>query len=106
MHHTELARIVDAAWETRTEIGAATQGEIREAVNRALQLLDSGEARVAERQADGSWSTNQWLKKAALLSFRLNDYRIIGNGPGGAGWWDKVPSKFDGWDAELGGHLV
>jgi 2,3,4,5-tetrahydropyridine-2-carboxylate N-succinyltransferase len=103
MQHTEIAGIVDAAWEKRSEIGASTGGEVREAVTRALELLDSGEARVAEKQADGSWATHQWLKKAVLLSFRLNDNRIIGNGPGGAVWWDKVPSKFDGWDAEAFG---
>ena len=70
---------------------------MREAVEAALDLLDSGKARVAERQTDGAWQVNQWLKKAVLLSFRLNDMTTIGHGPGKASWWDKVPSKFDGW---------
>ena len=67
------------------------------AVDHALDLLDKGEARVAEREANGKWKVNQWLKKAVLLSFRLNDMSAISGGPGKASWWDKVPSKFDGW---------
>jgi 2,3,4,5-tetrahydropyridine-2-carboxylate N-succinyltransferase len=70
---------------------------VRDAVEAALELLDSGAARVAEKQADGSWTVNQWLKKAVLLSFRLNDMELIEGAPGGAVWWDKVPSKFVGW---------
>jgi 2,3,4,5-tetrahydropyridine-2-carboxylate N-succinyltransferase len=70
---------------------------VRAAVDEALALLDSGRARVAERQADGRWQVNQWLKKAVLLSFRLNDMSVVPGGPGQAAWWDKVPSKFDGW---------
>ncbi len=99
MSHAALAATIDAAWDKRTEIGAATTGEIRDAVVTALAMLDKGEARVAERSGDG-WTVNQWLKKAVLLSFRLNDNVLIKNGPGEASWWDKVPSKFDGWDAE------
>jgi len=94
-----LAETIDAAFERRDEIGAATAGPVREAVEQALVLLDSGAARVAERSADGAWRVNQWLKKAVLLSFRLSDMGIIPGGPGHAAWWDKVPSKFDGWDA-------
>ncbi|MGE4372135.1 MAG: 2,3,4,5-tetrahydropyridine-2,6-dicarboxylate N-succinyltransferase [Xanthobacter sp.] len=93
----QLASVIDAAFENRAEIGFATQGEVREAVETALNLLDSGKARVAERDADGNWQVNQWLKKAVLLSFRLNDMDVITGGPGGAHWWDKVPSKFAGW---------
>lgn len=93
----QLETIIDAAFEKRAEIGFTTMGEVRQAVDTALSLLDSGKARVAERQADGSWTVNQWLKKAVLLSFRLNDIVAIGNGPGGAHWWDKVPSKFLSW---------
>jgi len=92
-----LETIIDAAFEARAEIGFATMGEVRQAVDTALSLLDSGQARVAERGADGTWSVNQWLKKAVLLSFRLNDMVEIGGGPGGAHWWDKVPSKFLAW---------
>ena len=72
---------------------------MREAVEEALSLLDSGAERVAEKQADGTWQVNQWLKKAVLLSFRLNDMEAIAGGPDGAHWWDKVPSKFRDWDA-------
>jgi 2,3,4,5-tetrahydropyridine-2-carboxylate N-succinyltransferase len=95
--HT-LAETIDAAFEQREQIGPATKGAVREAVDDALDLLDSGAARVAEKAADGSWRVNQWLKKAVLLSFRLNDMAIIPGGPGRAAWWDKVPSKFDAWD--------
>jgi len=94
---TDLAKTIDAAFERREEIGPATAGAVREAVEDALDLLDRGAVRVAERAADGSWRVNQWLKKAVLLSFRLNDMTVIAGGPGGASWWDKVPSKFDGW---------
>jgi 2,3,4,5-tetrahydropyridine-2-carboxylate N-succinyltransferase len=97
MSQSELARTIDAAFETRNEIGPSTQGAVREAVEAALDLLDRGEARVAERGADGAWHVHQWLKKAVLLSFRLNDMSAIPGGPGGATWWDKVPSKFAGW---------
>ena len=95
---TDLARTIDEAFDAREGIGPSTQGPVRAAVDEALTLLDSGKARVAERQADGSWRVNQWLKKAVLLSFRLNDMSVIPGGPGRAVWWDKVPSKFDGWD--------
>ncbi len=95
MSHADLAQTIDAAWEARAEISTATQGAVREAVNEALALLDSGKARVAEKGADG-WTVNQWLKKAVLLSFRINDNSVI-QGPGGTTWWDKVPSKFEGW---------
>jgi 2,3,4,5-tetrahydropyridine-2-carboxylate N-succinyltransferase len=80
-------------------LGPATKGLVREAVEHALDLLDRGVARVANRASDGSWRVNQWLKKAVLLSFRLNDMSEIPGGPGHAVWWDKVPSKFDHWDA-------
>jgi len=93
----DLAKTIDAAFERRDEIGPASAGAVREAVEDALSLLDKGTARVAERAADGSWRVNQWLKKAVLLSFRLNDMSVISGGPGRAAWWDKVPSKFDGW---------
>jgi 2,3,4,5-tetrahydropyridine-2-carboxylate N-succinyltransferase len=92
----ELQGIIDAAWNDRDGIGPGTKGEVRKAVDRALALLDSGEARVAE-QVDGAWQVHQWLKKAVLLSFRLEPMALIGGGPGAAHWWDKVPSKFAGW---------
>jgi 2,3,4,5-tetrahydropyridine-2,6-dicarboxylate N-succinyltransferase len=92
-----LAETIDAAFERRDEIGPATEGDVRKAVDHALALLDRGAVRVAEKAADGSWRVNQWLKKAVLLSFRLNDMSVIPGGPGGAAWWDKVPSKFDRW---------
>jgi 2,3,4,5-tetrahydropyridine-2,6-dicarboxylate N-succinyltransferase len=94
----DLESIIERAWEKREEITPKTKGEVRKAVDRALAMLDVGEARVAERK-DGEWVTHQWLKKAVLLSFRLNDMTLIANGPGKAKWWDKVPSKFDGWTA-------
>src|SRR6266403_1870972 len=92
-----LAKTIDDAFEKRNDVGPATKGPVREAVEAALDLLDRGEARVAEKQPDDTWRVNQWLKKAVLLSFRLNDMAVISGGPGKAAWWDKVPSKFDGW---------
>ncbi|TWG97472.1 2,3,4,5-tetrahydropyridine-2-carboxylate N-succinyltransferase [Mesorhizobium sp. J18] len=94
-----LERSVEEAFEGREAISSSTRGEIREAVETALDLLDRGEVRVAERGSDGNWHVNQWLKKAVLLSFRLNPMEVIKGGPGEAVWWDKVPSKFDGWSA-------
>ena len=94
---SDIQSIIDAAWEDRANVSAATKGEVRDAVETALSDLDSGKRRVAEK-VDGQWVVNQWLKKAVLLSFRLNDMALIPGGPGGdASWWDKVPSKFAGW---------
>jgi 2,3,4,5-tetrahydropyridine-2,6-dicarboxylate N-succinyltransferase len=93
---SQLQATIEAAWDARDTISPTTMGEVRDAVETALGLLDSGEARVAEPTAAG-WQVNQWLKKAVLLSFRLNDMAMIPGGPGGSHWWDKVPSKFDGW---------
>lgn len=94
----DLRAAIDAAWERRDTLGTRAQGVEREAVNTALSLLDAGEVRVAERVGDG-WIVHEWLKKAVLLSFVLNDMAAIAGGPGDAAWWDKVPSKFRGWDA-------
>jgi 2,3,4,5-tetrahydropyridine-2,6-dicarboxylate N-succinyltransferase len=97
MSHADLARTIDEAFEKRNDVSPSTKGPVRDAVEQALEFLDRGEARVAEKQSDGSWRVNQWLKKAVLLSFRLNDMTVISGGPGQAVWWDKVASKFDGW---------
>jgi 2,3,4,5-tetrahydropyridine-2-carboxylate N-succinyltransferase len=94
-----LEATIEKAFEARDQITTATRGAAREAIETALDLLDRGEIRVAERQANGQWHVNQWLKKAVLLSFRLNPMEIIKGGPGDAVWWDKVPSKFSGWGA-------
>jgi 2,3,4,5-tetrahydropyridine-2,6-dicarboxylate N-succinyltransferase len=91
-----LQDTIDAAWDARDHVSATTTGEVRDAVNEALTMLDDGSARVAE-PVGHEWHVNQWLKKAVLLSFRLNDNRIM-PGPGGSNWWDKVPSKFAYWD--------
>ena len=96
MADATLEKTINDAWEARSEISTATKGAVRDAVTTALELLDSGKARVAERVSTGNWTVNQWLKKAVLLSFRLNDNSVI-QGPGGTTWWDKVPSKFEGW---------
>jgi 2,3,4,5-tetrahydropyridine-2-carboxylate N-succinyltransferase len=108
MPHAELEKTIDAAWEARDGINSATRGNVREAVETALELLDKGKARVAEKK-DGSWVVNQWLKKAVLLSFRLNDMGLIAGGPAGSSYWDKVPPKFQGWteeDFKSGGFRV
>ena len=99
MSNDKLASTIDDAFEARDKIGPKTKGAVRKAVNAALELLDSGKARVAERKDEGHWQVNQWLKKAVLLSFRLNDMSVIPGGPGKAAWWDKVDSKFKGWSA-------
>ena len=104
----QLESVIEAAWETRAELSPATTGEVRDAVMEALDLLDSGQARVASRGEDGVWTTHQWLKKAVLLSFRLNDNTVMSTAGKGFGsphaghgpWWDKVPNKFGGWHAE------
>lgn len=108
--HASLESVIEAAWENRAEISVSTRGEVRDAVQEALNLLDSGQARVASRGEDGVWTTHQWLKKAVLLSFRLNDNQIMragghglsvpsasGGAPGVGAWYDKVPNKFGDW---------
>jgi 2,3,4,5-tetrahydropyridine-2-carboxylate N-succinyltransferase len=97
MMANNLAKTIDEAFEERAKITPKTKGAVRKAVADALALLDTGKARVAEKQTGGNWHVNQWLKKAVLLSFRLTDMGTIKGGPGRASWWDKVPSKFDGW---------
>ena len=94
---TDIQDTIEDAWERRDAIGFDTRGPVRDAVAEALDALDSGRVRVAEKLG-GEWVVNQWLKKAVLLSFLLNDMDTVDGGPGGAPWWDKVPSKFAGWD--------
>lgn len=111
--HTDLAAVIEAGWDARAELSPATQGETRKAVEKALSLLDSGQARVASRAEDGVWTTHQWLKKAVLLSFRLNDNVIMrasdrglnapsssSGAPGTGPWYDKVPNKFGDWTGQ------
>ena len=100
MSHAALESTLNAAFDARDKVNAMTKGELRDAVELALDMLDKGEVRVAERGADGKWIVHQWLKKAVLLSFRLNDMSPITGGPGGATWWDKVPSKFEDWSED------
>lgn len=95
----DLEKTIEQAFEARDTLNTKTTGAIREAVEEALHLLDQGKARVAERGPDNAWHVHQWLKKAVLLSFRLNPMTLIDNGPGTSSWWDKVASKFEGWQA-------
>ena len=105
MSSANLEQVIDTAFENRDSVNASTKGEVREAVEEALAMLDSGTARVAEPLGNHQWQVNQWLKKAVLLSFRLNDMVVMPGGPehpqaGASVWWDKVPMKFSGWSAE------
>ena len=93
----DLAKTIDDAFEKRADVTPATKGPVREAVESALDMLDRGKARVAERGANGAWTVNQWLKKAVLLSFRLADNAQMPGAANGSSWWDKVPTKFEGW---------
>jgi len=97
MLHKDLAPIINEAWEKRSDISPQTKGPVRDAIEDALARLDDGTLRVAEK-ISGTWQVHQWLKKAVLLSFPLNDMAMISGGPGGSSWWDRVPSKFSGWD--------
>ncbi|MFS8143806.1 2,3,4,5-tetrahydropyridine-2,6-dicarboxylate N-succinyltransferase [Rhizobium sp. BR 249] len=100
MSATDLASLektIEAAFDNRDNVNTSTKGEVRDAVEAALDLLDAGKVRVATRGADGAWTVNQWLKKAVLLSFRLNDMEVVKGGSGNSTWWDKVPSKFENW---------
>ncbi|MBO9429107.1 2,3,4,5-tetrahydropyridine-2,6-dicarboxylate N-succinyltransferase [Sulfitobacter sp. R18_1] len=97
MSNAQLETAIEAAWDTRDQITSATTGETRDAIEETLNALDSGKLRVAEKQDDGQWHVNQWAKKAVLLGFRIKDMEHQEGGPQGAGWWDKVDSKFKGW---------
>lgn len=92
-----LEAVIEAAWGNRADLSPATKGETRDAVETAILALDSGEMRVASKEGNGDWVVHQWLKKAVLLGFRLNDNGLMSGGPNDGTWWDKVPSKFEGW---------
>ncbi|WP_319825384.1 2,3,4,5-tetrahydropyridine-2,6-dicarboxylate N-succinyltransferase [Thalassovita sp.] len=100
MSNAQLEAAIEAAWDARDTITPATKGAQRDAIEATLNALDSGQLRVAEKQADGNWHVNQWAKKAVLLGFRIKDMEIQTGGPQGGTWWDKVDSKFKGWGAE------
>ncbi len=97
MSNAQLETAIEAAWEARDTVTTSTQGEVREAITDTMNALDSGKLRVAERRENGDWHVNQWAKKAVLLSFRLHDMEQIEGSNGGSSWWDKVPSKWQGW---------
>ena len=96
----QLEKTIEQGWERRESVGPDTGGELREAVEAAMAMLDNGEARVATKAGSEGWVVHQWLKKAVLLSFRLNNMQLIEGSNGGGHWWDKVPSKFNDWDAD------
>src|SRR6478735_7001635 len=101
----ELEPIIEQLWERRDQLTPDADEELRRVVGWAIGMLDAGAARIAE-QVDGEWRVNQWLKKAVLLSFRLNPMEAISGGPGGSHWWDKVPSKFAGWGEREFAHAA
>ena len=96
MSYAALETAIEAAWEARDGVSPATKGEVRDAIEATLEALDKGQLRVAEKRG-ADWHVNQWAKKAVLLSFRLNDMEVVPGGNGSSTWWDKVPSKFEGW---------
>lgn len=95
--YASLEALIEKAFDERDNVTISTKGEVRDGVEEALNLLDGGKLRVATRGEDGNWTVHQWLKKAVLLSFRLNDMEVVKGGPGASTWWDKVPSKFENW---------
>ena len=97
MSYADLERAIETAWEVRDSITPTTGGETRQAIEDTLNALDSGSLRVAEKRESGDWHVNQWAKKAVLLGFRIKDMEMQAGGPQGAGYWDKVDSKFVGW---------
>ncbi|MDF1706674.1 MAG: 2,3,4,5-tetrahydropyridine-2,6-dicarboxylate N-succinyltransferase [Paracoccaceae bacterium] len=99
MSNAALETAIEAAWDARDGITPATKGEARDAIEATLDALDSGKLRVAERHENGDWHVNQWAKKAVLLGFRIKDMEVHDGGPQSGGWWDKVDSKFKGWQA-------
>ena len=98
MSNAQLETAIEAAWDARDTITSATTGETRDAIEDTLAALDSGKLRVAEKMENGDWHVNQWAKKAVLLGFRIKDMEQQDGGPQGSGWWDKVDSKFKGWN--------
>ncbi len=96
----QLQSAINSAWDDRDSVSTSTKGEVRDAVVETLKLVDGGELRAASPNAGGQWTVNEWVKKAVLLSFRLNPNQLITGGPGGSNWWDKVPSKFEGWSGQ------
>ena len=93
----DLEPIIEAAWDARAELSPTSKGEQRDAIEAAISGLDAGSFRVASRESNGDWTVHQWLKKAVLLGFRINAMGLISGGPAGGSWWDKVPSKYEGW---------
>lgn len=96
----DLQTAINAAWDNRADLSPATTGEARDAIETAILALDSGEMRVASPSESGEWTVHQWLKKAVLLGFRIHANDVMSGGPNGGAWYDKVPSKFEGWGAD------
>ncbi|NNE57334.1 MAG: 2,3,4,5-tetrahydropyridine-2,6-dicarboxylate N-succinyltransferase [Hellea sp.] len=100
MNTAELSKMIDAAWDDRASLSPETKGEKRDAIEASIMALDSGELRVASKAGNGDWEVHQWLKKAVLMGFRIHANKIMTGGAAGGNWWDKVPSKFEGWGEE------
>ena len=100
MSNAILESEIEAAWSVRDTINPSTKGKVRDAIEETLEALDKGNLRVAEKTNDNAWQVNQWAKKAVLLGFRIKDMEIQSGGPQSSGWWDKVDSKFKGWNDE------
>ena len=101
----KIKSIIDRVFDNNVDVNSSTSGEVRDSIETALDCLDKGELRVAEPLGSSNWQVNQWLKKAVLLSFKINDMDVISGGPQSvnndpANWWDKIPSKFSGWNKE------
>ena len=92
-----LQQRIEDAWAVRDAISSETRGDVRDAIEEALEALDAGALRVARRDAQGNWQVNQWAKLAVMLGFRIHDMAPQEGGPQGSTWWDKIDSKFFGW---------
>ena len=93
---SKLEKEINVIWKIRDSLNSKSNKRIINTIDKTIDLIDKGKIRVAEKNKN-KWKVNEWIKKAILLSFRVNEQKVISNGPGNSSWWDKVPSKFSNW---------